>query len=197
MGYKVHESQIAQKLNYHYAMYQGYPVYLVGECTGSHYDGENREWKLNAVKVGDSAGSFRVNIEEPTFSAAALQAGYCFDESGRLAYLHSNCGALTNEWNSNDYFLVPTHTSKKLYDCFMNKHPKFLDAVKAVTVSPRKKACSFDRNFALVRDGTFSDIEVHYRGKSIGFYDAKNMRLKLRTAPMIKLLKRKLDKLME
>lgn len=199
MGYKVNESHIAYRLNYHYAMYKGYPVYLMAEGTvSSSAEWGDRSYSMQAYKVGESNPiKFHVDVEEPTFSAAATQAGYCFDGSGRLAYLHCTCGALSAGWSISTDFSTPSYNTKKLYDCLIGNHPTFAEALKTVSVIPRKKACSFDRHFALVRESSFDDISIHYKGKTIGYYDVKNLRLKLRSGPTVKLLKRKLEKLME
>lgn len=195
MGYKVDESQLAYKLNYHYAMYKGKPIYVFAKnISSAPYEHKYEMWGqwVGSPELPD----FRVDISEPTFSAASIQAGYCFDQEGNLGYLQSNAGMLNLTWYMrNKDFNVPGRTSKLLYNCLMGIHDTFDVAVTKVTKTPRKTAWPFHRDFALHRAFGFSDIDIVYKTKAIGTYDPKSGKIKLRNGPTVKLLKRKLDTL--
>ena len=203
MGYKVNETTLATSMNYRLAMWQGIPVQLLAVQSAGEYDRNYDRMryasKLFARKVGCASEKFKVDPTEPTLSADACQGGYCFSENGKdLAFIEIQNGSITKKWYTSGWEGTPEVTSKKLYNCIMNKNPSFTQAYEQVScLVGRKKAAPFDRDFALVRDTGFSDISVHYRGKSIGTFDPKTKRIVLRKGPTIKLLKRKLDRLMK
>lgn len=201
MGYKVNESSLANSLNFRYAMWKGIPIQLLAVSGGGTYDpdyGTRYNYKLYGRKIGQSNDKFKIDPMEPTLSADACQGGYCFNENGKeLAFLNIVNGQPTCVWTtSNSNWSSPGYETKQLYNCVMGISPTFEEAHDAVTkLVGRKKACHFDRDFALVREHGFTDISLHYRGKSIGTYDPKTRRITLRKGPTIKLLKRKLDRL--
>lgn len=205
MGYKVNEHDLASSLAYRFAMWRGIPVQLLAvqeTGNGARRDDYGRSSyvnKLYARKVGTSGEKFKVDPLEPSLSVDACQGGYCFSENSKeLAFLEIINGNFKNSWCTSGWPGEHDSASKKVLNCIMNKHPTFKEAYEQVTnLLGRKKACSFDRDFALVRDVGFSDIAVHYRGKSIGTFDPKTKRIVLRKGPTIKLLKRKLDRLMK
>lgn len=200
MGYKVNENSLASIMNFKYALWKGEPVQLLAVQQSGEYDpiyGRRYHYKLYARRIGKANDRFKVDPAEPTLSADAIQGGYCFDEAGKeLAFLDIINGTARRSWATPGWDCNLEYYSKKLLDCVTGNAPSFKEAHEAVTsVTGRKKACHFDRDFALVRDNGFSDISVHYRGKQIGTYDPKTKKIMLRKGPTVKLLKRKLDRL--
>lgn len=208
MGYKVNEHDIAYSLNGRWAMYKGEPVVLRAEDSGTGYCPRrgNYGYILKAFRVGKnvSKDKFRVDILEPTFSCSIVQGGYCFNKDGsNVAYLSINNGQYQESFEAPDFFdlnehseSIHDHNSQEFYDCLMGIHPTFKEAAERMK-DKENRACSFHRDFALVRASGFSDVEVHHKNKMIGLFDPSKEKITLRKGPTTLLLKRKLDKLMQ
>lgn len=203
MAYNVDESDLAQRLNGVFAMYQGEPFI----CSSK----ENRtpqgvRYQLFGYRIGsDSREQVRLNALEPQFSAAAVQFGFCYDNSDRLAYLspHSSTNRVGSSgisvvWCSHgaeNCFNVPDRTNKKLLQCIKGNHMKFSKAVEAI-LKDKKQAAAFDRHFCLCRERGFGEVVIMHKDKVVGWYNPKDGRCKFRNGPIVKLVKRRLEVLM-
>ena len=197
MGYKVCESHIANRLHNKFAMYKGEPVFLQAKRTGGGYDYPDMQMWGAYVHPDKPNTMFRIDVTEPSFSAALVQYGYITVKPGVLAFIeNASSNGYHVKWSINgcgEYLYTSSLArSVTMYDCIMGIHPKFDEAVKQLE---KVRAASFDRDFALVKEYSFSDIDIHYKGKMIGAYDPKTNKITLRKGPVMKLIKRKLDKI--
>lgn len=199
MAYNVNENDLAARLSNHYAMYKGIPYFCEAKMTDGGYDPDtgNYHYQLWGYEVGTRKASIRLDPTEASFSAASVQFGFCYDAKGNLAYVDNGSDRRV-AWAAGGKasFSIPNSRDPKMADCIAGKHIKFSEAVKKV-ITGEAIAAAFDRHFALYVDGMFNEIQVIHKTRVIGFYTKKDGKIRLRGGPIVKLIKRKLDKLME